>query len=89
MFDKLFQGVGYEIIEKSSLHKIKLSIDIRLEREVPESFLRKFALKLREDEPVKYDRIFILYYLPGMEIDAGAWASSHFNPNLKVEKYEW
>ena len=84
-FAKSFHGVSYTIIEKSSMGSIKLSIDIKLEQKVSKDFLQKFALKLRQDEPIKYDRIFILYLLPGMTPGEGAWATSHFNPNLKVE----
>jgi len=84
-FAKLFHGVSYTIIEKSSMGSIKLSIDIKLEQKVSKDFLQKLALKLRQDEPIKYDRIFICYLLPGMTPGAGAWATSHFNPNLKVE----
>jgi len=47
--------------------------------------LQKLALKLRQGEPIKYDRIFICYLLPGMTPGAGAWATSHFNPNLEVK----
>ena len=83
-FAKSFQGVSYTIIEKYSMGSIKLSIDIRLEQKVSKDFLHKLALKLRREEPIKYDRMFILYYLPGMKPGSGAWASSHFNPNLKV-----
>ena len=64
---------------------IKLSIDIRLEQKVSKGFLQKLALKLRQGEPIKYDRIFICYLLPGMTPGAGAWATSHFNPNLEVK----
>lgn len=49
------------------------------------AFLRKLALKLRDAEPGKYERMFITYYLPGMTPGSGAWASSHFNPNLEVK----
>ncbi len=85
VFAKSFQGVSYTIIEKSSMRSIKLAIDIRLEQKVSKDFLQKLALKLRQEEPIKYDRMFITYYLPGMTPGSGAWATSHFNPNLKIE----
>jgi hypothetical protein len=84
-FSKSFQDISYTIIEKSSMESIKLNIDIRLEQKVSKDFLQKLALKLRQEEPIKYDRIFITYYLPGMTPGSGAWATSHFNPNLKVK----
>jgi len=82
---KSFQGVNYSIIEKSSMGSAKLSIDIKLEKKVSKAFLQKLALELRQDEPIKYDRIFICYLLPSMTPDSGAWATSHFNPNLEVK----
>lgn len=80
-----FLGVNYTVIEKTNLQNIKGSIDIRLEKKVPKDFLQKLALKLRGAEPRKYDRLFITYYLPGMTPGSGAWATSHFNPNLEVK----
>jgi len=80
-----FLGVNYTVIEKTNLQNIKGSIDIRLEKKVPKDFLQKLALKLRETELRKYDRLFITYYLPGMKPGSGAWATSHFNPNLEVK----
>ena len=83
-FAASFQGVNYAVIEQSNFENIKNSIVIRLEKKVSKAFLEKLALKLRKAEPKKYDRMFITYYLPGMTPGSGAWAASHFNPNLKV-----
>jgi hypothetical protein len=81
-----FQGVKYTVLEKSNLGSIKFSIDIRLEKKVSKGFLQAFALKLREDLPRKYDRLFITDYLPGMSPETSdAWATSHFNPALEVK----
>jgi len=85
VFAETFLGVNYTVIEKSNLGNIKGSIDIRLDKKVTKDFLIKIALKLREAEPRKYDRLFITYYLPGMTLGSGAWATSHFDPNLKVK----
>ena len=84
MKETSFEGIGYTIIEKESMGSIKLSMDIRLEHEVSEDFLSTLALKLQRDEPTKYDRIFICYYLPEMTPGSGAWATSHFDPGLEV-----
>ncbi len=85
VFAQNFLGVNYTVIERTNLGNIKGSIDIRLEKKVTKDFLQKLALKLREAEPRKYDRLFITYYLPGMTPGSGAWATSHFNPNLEVK----
>ncbi|MCK5127620.1 MAG: hypothetical protein KAR42_15290 [candidate division Zixibacteria bacterium] len=71
----------YSIIKKEMFGRIKCSFDIRLENKVSEAVLKKISLKLRKK---KYDRVFICYYLPGMVVDAGAWATGHFNPDLKI-----
>lgn len=80
-----FEGVNYTIINVSRMQNIKCSFDISLNQKVSKDFLRKFALKIRDDEPRSYERIFITYYLPDMIPGAGAWATSHFNPNLVVK----
>jgi len=82
-----FKGVQYTIIDSSRLLNIKCSLDIRLQQKVSKEFLKRLALKLRADEPRSYERMFIVYYLPGMITGAGAWATTHFDPNLKVEIY--
>ncbi len=82
---KSFEGVDYTVIDATRLRNIKCSLDIRLDKKVSKDVLRKLALKLRDDEPRNYDRMFINYYLPGMTPGAGAWATSHFNPNLEVK----
>ncbi|PKP81798.1 MAG: hypothetical protein CVT79_08565 [Alphaproteobacteria bacterium HGW-Alphaproteobacteria-18] len=43
---------------------------------------------MKAQETASFDRIFILYYLPEMEIGSGAWASTHFNPSLRVKIFE-
>ena len=75
---------SYTVIEKTNLGSLKGSISIRLERKVSKSYLRELALKLREVQPRKYNRLFITYYLPGMKPGSGAWATTHFNPSLRV-----
>ncbi|MCK4342810.1 MAG: ABC transporter permease [Phycisphaerae bacterium] len=76
--------VTYTIIKKYVLRSIKRSLDVRLNRKVSEDVLRAIALQLKDSDPNTYDRTFICYYLPGMIVDAGAWATTHFNPNLEV-----
>ena len=78
------QGVNYTVIDKTNLGSMKGSISIRLKKKVSKDSLHKLAFKLRENQPRKYNRLFITYYLPGMTSDSGAWATTHFNPSLKV-----
>ena len=78
-------NVPYTIINEETLSNIKTMIDIRLESEINESDITKIANELKKDGREKYQRIFINYWLPDMEVGSGAWAFSHFNPNLEVE----
>jgi hypothetical protein len=76
--------VSFSIIDSSTVPGIKRRLDIRLNRKVSEQTLRTIALKLKAQDSRAYDRTFITYYLPGMAVGAGAWATTHFNPVLEV-----
>ena len=85
--------IQYTIINEEKLESIKTMIDIRLESEVNEDTLIKIANELKRNGRSHFQRIFINYYLPKMEVGKGAWALSHFNPDLEVDiigisKYE-
>lgn len=76
--------VSFSIIETSTLPGIKRSLDVRINKKVSEQILRSIALKLKSSDSQTYKRTFITYYLPGMTIGAGAWATTHFNPDLEI-----
>jgi len=78
------EKVTYSIIKSSVLPGIKRSLDVRLSRKVPKADLHDIALELRAQDSRHYERTFICYYLPGMVVGSGAWATTHFNPNLDV-----
>lgn len=76
--------VIYLIIDSDTFLDYKRSLNIRLNKKVSEETLRAIALKLKAQDLRNYERTFICYYLPDMEVDTGAWATTHFNPNLDV-----
>jgi hypothetical protein len=76
--------VSYAIINVDEVPGSKLSLDVRLSRKVNEDELRTIAHELRRQRSGEYQRVFIVYYLPEMQVDAGGWATSHFNPELEV-----
>lgn len=76
--------ITYRIITEETIPNVKRSVDVRLNRRVSEDVLRTIAYEIRAKASNQYQRTFIVYYLPEMEIGAGAWASSHFNPDLKI-----
>ena len=77
-------GSTYEIIGRDRIGNTRCSFDVRLEGRVPESSIRNIAEEIKRREAEECERIFIVHYLPGMEVNAGAWATSHFTPNLAV-----
>ena len=77
--------VSYSIIDSTATAGIKRSLDVRLNKRVAEDTLRAMALKLKSQDSRDYDRTFITYYLPGMTVGAGAWATTHFQPDLEVK----
>ena len=76
--------VSYSTINSSTMGRFKRSLDIRLNKRVSEGSLRAIALKLKALDWRTYDKTYIAYYLPGMVVNAGAWATTHFSPNLEV-----
>jgi hypothetical protein len=75
--------VSFSIIDSRTLPSVMRSLDVRLNRKVSEQTLRAIALKLKAQPPA-YDRTMIFYYLPGMTVGAGAWATTHFTPELEM-----
>ena len=75
----------YEIIGRDRSGNARCSFDVRLEERVPESSIRNIAEEIKRREAEECERTFIVHYLPGMQVDAGSWATSHFTPNLEVQ----
>lgn len=78
-------STNYRILSDESMLDIKSSLVIRLTQEIGEEELRRIARDLRRDGRRHFERLFIVYYQPGMTIGAGAWATTHFNPDLEVK----
>jgi len=75
----------YEIIENTKLRQIKRSVVVRLNEKVSKDELKALAGHIKRLDAIQYDRTFIAYYLPDMEIGAGGWATTHYNPKLDVK----
>jgi len=76
--------VHYTIISHISTLPFKESFDIRLNRRVIKGTLELIAQELKRSLRSSPDKIFIVYYLNGMEVGAGGWAYSHFLPDLDL-----
>ena len=83
---KIKPKTEYQIIHAESFADTKYTYDIRLSNnKLSEHELSELAWELKNRLDREYDRIFISYYLPDDEIGNGAWATSHYNPNLQVK----
>ena len=77
-------NVDYSIVDSDIRPGIKRGLDVRIDKKLSEDELRRLAFEIRDSDPNTYKRTFICYYLPDMKVGAGAWATTHFNPELEV-----
>ena len=83
--EPLPEHFSYKIIEDKSneiLDKNQLSLEISQKISIGQ--LATLASKLYKSKP-KRKRFYMFYFLPGMKKNAGAWAITHFDPDLKIE----
>lgn len=78
------QEYDCKIIKEEELQNIKKSIYIQIPEQLTEKQLRAIADQIK-DRNTKYQRLFIFYLLPDMKIGSGAWATTHYNPNLEIK----
>jgi hypothetical protein len=74
----------YSVISESEMKDQRHTIEVRLSKKISEQDLRSLAMELKKSEKKSYERTFIMYLLPGMKVGSGAWATTHFNPDLEV-----
>lgn len=61
---------------------------IRLQEPATEADIEAIANKIKYDKRYKsYDKTNVHFYLPGMKIGEGAWATANFAPDIKVNIY--
>lgn len=74
----------HSIIEDTSMGTIKRTIDVRLEQKITEDELRLLGEEIKRKGGKSYERVFITYYLPHQTPGSGAWATTHFDPDIDV-----
>lgn len=80
----------YECLSVESAGIEKISADIVISRPIDRSELSRIARTIYKAlKGPRFKRVFITYYLPGMDVGAGAWATTHFNPFLKITIMTW
>ncbi len=79
--------IPFEILKRNEMRPFKHSLDLQVPliggRLPTEEELGKLSRHLvKQAQP--YERTFVSFYLPGMVLDAGAFATAHHNPDMKV-----
>jgi hypothetical protein len=79
-----YSSGGYTIIKETSNERLsKANLTVMLSEKIDIHALGDIAHFLRGSRK-QYDRLWIAYMLPGMLPNAGAWATSHFTPDLEL-----
>jgi hypothetical protein len=76
---------SHSIIKTDSVPGEMRSLDIQLNKRISKEALQKIALTLKSQDSRAYKRTFIGYFLPDMYGMKIAWATTHFDPDLKIE----
>jgi hypothetical protein len=77
--------VTYKIIEDKRVSNVKRTVYVDISKKVAPDVLEAIAYNIKEADRKSYQRTFIFYFLPGNDPTVGAWAYSHFDPNLEVK----
>ena len=80
--------IPYKALKRSELGSMKLSLDVEVPLINEKLPTKKELGSLSEylvNKEEAHDKTFVLFYLPGMELGAGAYASAHHNPDMQVK----
>lgn len=78
-------GIEYSVIDEDQNENLqKTNINIRISKKVEEATLKIIAEELKAERD-GFENLWIFYYLPDMKVGSGAWATTHYTPDLKVQ----
>ena len=80
--------ISYKIADREEMRSVKLSLDVRVNLvngRLPNKQELGVISNYLVSKERRHDRTFVLFYLPGMKIDAGAYATAHHNPKMEVQ----
>jgi hypothetical protein len=73
----------YTVVKNEKRPPYKRSVEVLLPKRVAKADLKAIARAIKAQDKAKYERTFIEYHLAGADRSI-AWATSHFNPKLRV-----
>ncbi|QEW06339.1 hypothetical protein [Nitrincola iocasae] len=80
-------AIPFEVIKQDQLGSIKLSLDVQVplvDGRLPTADELGAVSEHLVATSGKHDRTFVAFYLPGMEVGAGAFATAHHDPEMEV-----
>lgn len=75
---------GYKVVTDDVSGESRRYVAVVLPGRVIETELTQIADQVRGKEKLPFERTLVSFYLPGMKIGHGAWATAAYNPNLKL-----
>lgn len=82
--DKVVTIPEYKIIEDTVKRGIKRTVEVELASRTNEEALKALAEKIYGLSDEKVERTFIGFRIAGNDVNQAYWATTHYNPNLKV-----
>ena len=80
----------YEVLNAEVHSGEKVSIEIMVSRPLTREEISTIARTIYKIfRGSLYKRVFIDWYLPGMKTGAGVWATTHFDPYLRINIMSW
>lgn len=83
--------IDFTVIKREEFLDYKVSYDVRVglaDGRLPTKEELAAVSRYLHSKEKKHERTFVSFYLPGMKVDAGAFATAHYNPTLEVKVLE-
>lgn len=78
-------SITYTIISDDRKHNIKRSVEVQINERISAETLERLAKEIKAKDSSDYDRTFIGWRLKDDPKGSMYWATTHYDPNLKVE----
>ena len=80
--------IPFEVIQQDDMGSIKLSLDVQVplvDGRLPNAEELGAVSEHLVETSGEHERTFVSFYLPGMKVGAGAFATAHHNPEMSVK----
>jgi len=78
---------SYRIVRDDRTARIKRSVEVRIDERLTKAQLTAIAKQIKSSDKTQYERTFISYLLPHEKSGEGCYATTHYDPDLKVDVY--